>query len=697
MQKHILTLCLAVLGAWVSVQAQPINRATPEAMQKAAEEAEATNNPYAALEFYEKIYDDTKDKMIAAKVGKLNYEVRDYAAAEKWMSRLVLRDRKAEFTELKYWYAMSLKANGKHQEAIDYFNQYISEGADAKLKADSKVQIAGSEMARKAKTPDNLIIANGGKKINSPQTEGSPVYNSGELYFSSLKAKEIITLDGKEGDWYAKIFTASRASGSEFSDPQPLNTEINREGFHQGNVSITADGKTMFFTRVETENMGLKSSKIYYSKKGSDGWGPAYEVTGVNGDYLAKHPCEGELFGEKVLFFSANIPGNKGGFDLYYASKKTDGVYALPTPLSDVVNTAGDEVSPFYRDGKLYFSSNGLPSMGGFDVYETQWNGSVWSAAKNIGGGINSTLDDMYYTQSNDGMSGYFVSNRPGPNNLKSKTCCDDIYAWEIERIKVNLTALTFRLPVKTDKDKQQQPLTECTVAIQDVTDKNPANVDQKTNTAANNFDFELLPEKKYVVIATREGFIPDTVSFNTVGIKKTTKIEKKLTLRRVKKEPVTRVIRKNEPIVLKNILYDFDKDNIRPDAEPDLQYLTDIMTKNPAIKIELSSHTDSRGKDEYNQDLSQRRAQSAVNWIIAKGISADRLVAKGYGETKLVNGCSNGVTCTEEEHQANRRTEFKIIEGPTEITIEVQEDVKASGQPAGGKNSVRPVFFYEH
>jgi peptidoglycan-associated lipoprotein len=283
--------------------------------------------------------------------------------------------------------------------------------------------------------------------------------------------------------------------------------------------------------------------------------------------------------------------------------------------------------------------------------------------------GINTTLDDEYYVRNSDGMSGFVTSNRPGPNNLKSKTCCDDIYAWEVERIKVELAATTFRL--KRKGEKENQPLKGCTVSVLDVTAKTPIGVEEKSNTASNNFDFTLLPEKSYIAVANAVGFKPDTIRFNTVGIKKTINIEKKFTLRLERKEPEFDTIPQNEPILLDNILYDYAMDNIRPDAEPDLQYLTDLMLKYPDMKIELSSHTDSRGKDDYNEDLSQRRAESAKRWILAKGIKDDRIIAKGYGEKQLKNGCSNDVECNEEQHQLNRRTEFKILSGPTSIITE--------------------------
>jgi peptidoglycan-associated lipoprotein len=702
MKKIHLSLVLSLCCA-VTMLAQPINRATPEANLKAAQEAEASNNPYEALSLYEKVYEDNKEKEIAIKMAKLNFELRDYERAEKSLSKIVARDKNQEYTELQYWLAMSMKHNGKASEAAEMFNRYIAEGTDDALKAKCKLEIEGCELAKKAKQPENLKWANLGKKANSPQTEASPSYSGGELYYASLQSKEVIELNGKEGDWHSKIYTSTPAE-KEFSEPTALGTQINREGYHQGNVSVTPDGKTMYFTRIELDNNAMKDSKIFYSKKGADGWGAAYECVGVNGDFTSKHPCEGELFGEKVLFFVANLPGGKGGFDLYYAPKKGDGQFGLPVNLGEVLNTPGEEASPYYRDGKLFFSSNGRPSIGGLDVFESQWNGATWSAPKPLPLGVNSTLDDLFYTQTNDPLVGFVVSNRPGVNNLKSKTCCDDIYGWEYERVKVDLIARTFRK--KRKGEKEVQPLTGSVVQLFDVTDKNPATVEEKANQASHEFPFMLQIDKKYMAIATNPGYTSDTVEFNTVGIKKNQTVEKRFVLGKVKKKPreETIVVKENEPIRLDNIYYDYDKWDIRPDAEPDLQFLTDLLIKYPDMKIELSSHTDSRGKDEYNETLSQKRAESAKNWIVAKGINTDRIVPKGYGEKVLLNGCSNGVECSEDDHQLNRRTEFKIIAGPTSITIERtttkklgDEEDDTKDPSSGGKQSIRknPLFFY--
>jgi peptidoglycan-associated lipoprotein len=667
--KRIAFPLYLLLAACLSGTAQPINKATPEANIKAAEESITNNNPYQALEFFQRAFDDTKNKALSVKIAKLHFDLRDYDKAEKQLSRLVLRDRKAEYTEQKYWLALSMKMNGKYADAIDMFNQYIQDGADDVLKKNAKMEIAGCELGRKAKQPENLKVSNIGKKANSPQTESSPTYHNGELYYTSLKAKEVITLDGKEGDWFAKVYT-SKKSEEEYDEPTALGNEINREGWHQGNVSISADGSTMYFTRVETYFNGIGTSKIYSALKGKEGWGPANECVGVNGDYIAKHPCEGELFGEKVLFFVSNLPGGEGGDDIYYASKKGDGSFNLPINLGKIINTPGDEVSPFYKDGKLYFSSNGRPTTGGLDIFESQWNGQVWSAPKILPAGINSSVDDQFYSQTQDGMSGFLISNRPGPNNLKSKTCCDDIYAWELERIKVDLTVKAFRL--KRQKEKENQPLANVNLQIIDVSDKNPLNIDQKVNSEGNEFSFTLQPEKSYLIVATRDGYLADTTKLSTLGVRRTTAVEKKITLRLKKKEPV--IVKRNEPIRLNNIYYDFNDDKVLPDAEKDLQFLLDLMNKYPDLKIELSSHTDAQGRVEYNQKLSQRRAESAKKWLVAKGVAEARITPVGYGEQFILNRCLDNVDCTDDEHRYNRRTEFKIIAGPT--TIEIEEVV---------------------
>lgn len=701
MKAQFLLILLLFVG--LSAFAQPLNTSTPAALLKAAEADEVDGNYYSALENYKKANDDLKEKPISAKIALLQYRIRDFESAEKSFATLLRRDKKKEFTELKYWYAMTLKANGNYVEAKDAFNDYIAETGDMKMAEQARRDIEGCDFARKAQQQELLLINNLGKKVNKPQTEGSPVFTGGELYFSSMNAKQVVVVDGKEEDFTAKVQTVAQTKPGEWGDPAPLGQEINREGYHQGNVSISPDGKTMYFTRALLgEGTVVTESTLFWSEKTSEGWAGADEVVGVNGDYLVKHPCIGELYGEKVLFFSSNMPGGKGGFDLYYATRKSAGTFSLPVNLGDALNTPGDDVSPYYKDGKLWFSSDGHITMGGLDIYQSQWNGSVWSKPANLGKGYNSSVDDQYFTMNGNGFGGFFVSNRPGPNNLKSKTCCDDIWSWEIEQIKARLAAVTF-------DSKTKKALLGATVQILEVTAKGTNPADSKTNPGANNFDFDLPVEKTFLVIGTRDGYYPDSATVNTVGLKRTTTFEKKLNLRAIPPPPPPKEeeieIVKDEPIRLNNIYYDYNDDKILLDAEQDLQVLYDLMIQYPDMVIELSSHTDARGNDNYNQGLSQRRAESAKRWLVAKGIVETRIAPVGYGEVKILNQCANGVTCTDEEHRQNRRTEFKITAGPTSIKIKLKQKLDPkTGKPVenkptktGGKQSVKPrPFFFD-
>jgi peptidoglycan-associated lipoprotein len=688
MNKIFTIASLCILFACV-VNAQPVNTSSPKAMLGAAKEAEEQGNLYTALEFYDKVYDAEKEKAIYAKMAELNMKLRDYERAEKALNRIVLRDRKKEYGEYRFLYAQALKYNGKYDEAIQQFEQYELEGKDeAQVKA-CKKELEGCRAAGKMKQPDNLLVNNAGKAVNSPQTEASPALNEGNLYYTSLNTKDVITLDGKAGDYYAKIYTSAK-EGEGFGKGAVLSEAINREGYHQGNVSITPDGKVMYFTRVQITSSQVSESKIYFSRRNGQEWGAAQEVAGINGEFIAKHPTLGELFGESVLFFTSNMPGGKGGDDLYYATRREDGVYGTPVNLGDLINTASDEATPYYRDGKLYFSSNGFANIGGMDVYESAWNGSAWSKPANMGKGINSSVDDLYFSLNGDGKQGFLVSNRPGVNNLKSKTCCDDIYTWEYEKIKVNLTALTFAR--KKQKEKENPELKGCTVLLYDVTNKNPSKVENRTNTEGNNFAFTLAPEKEYLIVAQRDGYEADSVVVNTVGITKSKDITKNLVLRTEKKAPPVVVpptdeevtYTTNEPIRLNNIYYDYDDDKILAASEPDLNVLYGIMNQYNDMVIELSSHTDARGNDKYNVELSQRRAESAKRYLVTKGIATERIVAKGYGEQVILNGCTNGVKCEDDQHRFNRRTEFKILSGPTTITIKKTE--LKSKTKTGGK-----------
>jgi peptidoglycan-associated lipoprotein len=333
--------------------------------------------------------------------------------------------------------------------------------------------------------------------------------------------------------------------------------------------------------------------------------------------------------------------------------------------------------------------------MGGYDIFYAVWNGTDFTGLTNMGYNYNSSADDMFLRFDKSGRTGYLVSNRPDKDKKKMKSiyCCDDIYSLVLRDLIIDLNALVV--------DTEDGMIDGATVELIDLTAGGEPT--SKTNFTANNFNFLLDSDRKYKAVITHPDYYPDSTSFNTLGIIDDYSVKKTVKLKMKPKEPETEIVSINQPIRLNNIYYDFDDTKILSDAERDLNVLYDLMEEYPDMVIELSSHTDSRGTTPYNKDLSQRRANSAKEWLVREGIASERIQPVGYGESKLVNGCSNGVRCTEEEHQLNRRTEFKIIAGPQ--TIEIKREIFKGVKPAdeeyqGSKNSLqdpKPIIKIEN
>ena len=689
MKQFILIFALA-LTASLGLQAQPMMKASYSTYIRTADEQLELKQYYNALENYMKAYEERKDYDLAIKIGDLSYKLRDFKKAASYYKRAIRKDEKTEkgaYTEFLFPYGRSQKMLGMYDEAIITLQKYIDKGADETLKELAKAEIQGAEFAKLAQPVENLTVTNAGKKVNTKTSEYSPTLADGgnTMYYTGFNTSELIVLDGKAETTDAMVMSSTRGEKG-WEEPTVLDEIINRAGYHTSNVNVTPDGDRMILSRMMLDGVEITESKIYVSNKTSDGWGPVKELVGVNGEYNAKHGVVGELFGSEVLFFVSDMEGGEGGDDLYYATRKSGEVYGDPVNLGPKVNTAGDEATPYYRDGNLYFSSNGHPTMGGFDIFTTVWDGARWSSPENMGMGYNTQLDEKYFTLDAEGYQGTLTSNREGTRSLKSKTCCDDIYYVNLKKILADLIVTSFDIESK-------QPLTGVSLQLIEMTDNKEGVTQTQSNADGNEFKFDLDLDKAYKIIAKLDGYEPDEVEFNTVGMIDSRTFEEMVNLKFIPLPPATVTITREEPIELGNVLYDFGKADIRPDAEPDLSFLLNLMNEYPSMVIELSSHTDARGTDAANQTLSQRRADSARRWLMNKGIARRRIQAVGYGESQprtVTDKISNantflptGVVLTEEyinamqgkevqelAHQLNRRTEFKIIEGPTSITI---------------------------
>ena len=698
--KKILFIFIALSSVFALI-AQPINRATYDVMIETAEEAEAKHDYYNALEWYEKAYEEKNVLSLAHHIAHLQEKLRDYRKAERTFARVIRKDKKEEYPNDRFHYGRMLKMNGKYSDAIEVLQNFIANATDETIKELAQIELTGAEMEKDLQEVNGVTIEHAGKKLNSNFSEYSPVLLRGgqSMYFSGFNRKEVIILDEKEDDYHAKIYKASK-SDKGWGEPTELDTKINREGYHTSNNSISPDGNRMYFTRSLLDGNIVSESKIYESVGGDGSWGAANMLEGINGNYLAKHPAIGELFGNEVLFFVSNMDGGYGGFDVYYATRKGDGLYSEPVNLGPKINTIGNEETPFYKDGTLYFSSTGHPGIGGFDLFSSVWNGAIWSEPLNMGKGYNTQYDERYLTFDEEGYHGFLVSNREGTKSTHGRTCCDDIFTVEISRILADVVVGTF--------DKDKKPLLGANVQLIEMTNNRMGDTKSKDNETGNVFNFNLGLEKAYAIVATRKGYYPDTVQLNTVGLVETTSYEKRLYLEKMPPppppEPEYTTITTEQPIVLENILYKFDDDKIQTEAEQDLQVVYDLMNQYPDMVIELGSHTDVRGNDDYNADLSQRRADSARRWLIRKGIPRARIQTNGYGESvpqtvtakvaRTYSFLNEGDVLTEEfinalpgedaqeaAHQLNRRTEFKIISGPTSIQIKTQQLKKRTSE----------------
>ncbi len=655
-----IALCFVVFLSQNVAWAQPVQASSYASMIKTAEQA-ASNFDYAnAIEWFDKAFKESKDPNLLVAMADLNMLLRDYPKAERLYDRVLKKDKVEEFTDIKYDYGRALKYQGKYKDALNAFNEYISITDNKELQDAAKMQLRG--ILSIEKLPENIeaAVSLGSENINSPSGESTPVwYTDGTLYYSSLNAKTSIVLDGTVEDYGSKIYTASRSPQGDYAKGVALEESINRLKYHTGGIAFSADGNNMYITRAKPKANGLETSEIFVSKRVAGVWTAPNLLPGVNDEHITRHPYEGELFGERVLFFTSNRPGGFGGFDLYYAPIKGFEVGA-PVNLGDVINTKYDEVSPFYKDGTLYFSSEGHPGLGGLDNFYAAWDGTKWATPSNMGFNYNSSYDDHSLRFNNSGNAGVLVSNRAHKEKKKfkaSETCCDDIYFINIRDLVIDLQTL-----VNNDKG----PLDAATIELFEVGKK--VSVDAKTNFAGNNFSFLLDPDKSYSAFITREGYYPDSISFNTNGIFDDYTVKKTVTLRSKPEEFDTYGL--NEPIRLNNIYFDLDKADILPDAEKDLSYLKELMDQYADMIIELGSHTDSQGASPYNQKLSQRRAESTKKWLVNEGIESKRIKNVGYGESVILNKCINGVKCSDDEHRLNRRTEFKIIAGPSTIQV---------------------------
>ncbi|MCS6917350.1 MAG: OmpA family protein [Chitinophagales bacterium] len=583
-----------------------------------------------------------------------------FEEAEAWYQRALSldADQRTEFL-----YASMLKANEKYDEASAAFSRYTD-----RYPFDDRghSEVEACQLAAQWKKNPLPVTVVPVSALNSPAFDYAPVrYRNGALVFTS--DRDLATGEeayGWTGKKFSDLFTSAPDGAGSWQTPQPFSALINSP-FNEGAATFSPDFQQCYFTRCGSNATTTDFCQILTCIWNGSEWSEPQVLPLLNDTCNVMHPflsADG-----KELFVSSDAEGGYGGKDLYVFFRQADGSWGSPQNLGPAVNTEGDELFPHLGpDQRLYFASNGHPGMGGFDLFAAARLGRQWGNVQNLKAPINSGADDLALILEPLNprekrllvRKGYFASNRPGGKGN------DDIYAFQEEKQK------TFLLVAQVVEKQFAQagnpnsevigflPLAGQPVQIQELSVQGQPSGNPVTLTTDADGRVTLITEplKQFRLAASRPDYFTRTENAAMPAREDTDEDTVLVSVRLV----LDRIFR-NVEINIPNIYYDYDKATIRSDARPVLDTLAVLLNDNPQVSVEIGSHTDARGSATYNQRLSQARAQSVVNYLIEKGISPERLSAKGYGESQPVNRCRDGVTCTEEEHQQNRRTTFKV------------------------------------
>ena len=645
---RLLTFSVALLSSTSLLFAQP-----EKELEKANEMYK--NFSYVdAIKIYERIAQKgfVNQEMLES-LGNAYYYNAEYKKALPWYEQLFQEGKYKVKPEYYYRYAQTLKSVGDYTQADKMMAKFV--------------ELTNANDTRAALFEENkdyqtVIKNNSGRfqlnnaSVNTENSEYGTAFYGDKIVFAGAtdarKAKRGVSQ--WTGESFYDLYEAEHFD-QKLGSRKPFSSSINTQ-FNESTPVFTKDGNTMYFTRNNYVNRKLGSDientillKILRATKDKNGnWGDIVEVPFNSDQYNVAHPALSP--DEKYLYFASDMPGSFGNSDIFRVEILGDNQYGTPENLGNIINTAGRESFPYIsKDNVLYYSSDGIPGLGGLDIFAVKFNadGST-SKPVNIGMPGNSADDDFCFVFNSDSKIGFLTSNRPGG---KGK---DDIYSFHEDKPLLFSCQKNIKGIVKDAKTKAI--IANAKVILSDKVMKEVSTDQSKTDGT---FTFEKVNcnDSHYYLRGEKEKY--ETAEVNVTVGKDEVVYEIFLNPREV-------AIKKGMDLAkvfeIKEIKFDYNKANIRPDAAVELTKIVEVMREYPKMKIDIRSHTDSRGADSYNLKLSDRRAKATLEWIVKQGIDKKRLKAKGYGETRLVNGCSNGVPCTEEEHQENRRSEFIVV-----------------------------------
>lgn len=576
--------------------------------------------------------------------------------AELWYKKAFKRGYSDPMAILNLAYV--LKVNQKYDQALGEYRRFKQAVPDDQRGTEG---ILSCEKAKEWLDNPGGYMVEDMKSFNSRESDFSPAFASddyGEVYFTSSRDESTGNrTHGATGESYSDIFSTSLDRKGKWSVPVPLGETINTE-FEEGTPCLTANFKELYFTRCVVVKRKKMGCQIYHSSLENGKWGKTESMPIADDSLVVAHPSISS--DGLILYFTSDMPGGFGGKDLWKCTRSTTSEkWGKPENLGEAINTLGDEMFPFvHPNGDLYFASDGQIGMGGLDIFKATLDENGKWTVTNLGAPVNSSADDFGITFQADEERGFFSSSRKGKGN-------DDIYSFVLPPLKFNIVGIVR-------DEKTEEALEGAKVKL---VGSDGITIETETGNDGT-FRFLLKPATDYVFLATKQGYLNGKGKETTKGQDKSRDFRMTILLSSITK-----------PIELSNsnVFYDFARWDLRPEAMVSLDRLVETLNDNPGITIELRSHTDSRDTEEFNLDLSQKRAQSVVDYLIEKGISPDRLHAKGYGEsmpkvvTKKIHDeypflkegavlsetYINSLADTEQKeiaHQLNRRTEFQVL-----------------------------------
>ncbi|HRG58876.1 MAG TPA: OmpA family protein [Bacteroidia bacterium] len=602
-----------------------------------------------AIELYKKALTKIDNKTLKAevlfKLGECYKHINDLKNAESSYAKAV----KAKYPDprAQLYVADCQKAQEKYTDAMTSYNEYKKLVPSDPRGDDGVKSCTIAQKWKDSPTRHEVTLC----PFNSKVLDFAPSYADKKyntIWFSSMREGATGSgTDGTTGQSFSDIYEVKRDKKGAWNTPALVDKMINT-GEGEGAMAFNKKKDAVYYTRCPKETKKTLGCMIMVSTKKGQGWGQGEEIVLCPDSFTVGHPSVNA--DESVLYFASDMPGGLGGKDLWKVKlDKQRKPVGDPTNLGPMINTAGDEMFPYITENALYFASNGLIGMGGLDNFKAAVSGDGFSVPENLKFPINSAADDFGICIEAKNENGFFTSCRAGGKGM------DDIYEFRLPPVLFSLAGVVKNLD-------NGDPIIGSTVKL---IGSDGSSVEAKSD-ATGNYRFDFTPDGKryvnanvsYTVSASMENHLADTKDFTTVGIETQTDFTKDLLLKPIKKEVGFR---------LPEILYDLSAWDLKPQYQDSLAGLVKTMEQNPNIVIELGSHTDTRGDNKSNEILAQKRAQSVVDYLVSKGIAGDRMVAKGYGESRpIVTDKEIAAMATEEEkeigHQKNRRSEFKVI-----------------------------------